>query len=547
MAKTSRSTKSNGIAQRQRYNALMRLDSLMLKRLLSSWMIFPVACALAVIGAKCWMIHRFGSPTPFWDQWDAEGAVLYPKFLDGTLHVSNLIAAHNEHRIFVTRLWSLLLLELGGYWDPMLQMAANTLIFGAAVALFIAVVRPLLDRWSWLAFAMLSTAIFLLPFGWENTLAGFQSEWYFLLLFSIAGLAIVVDAKAFTPRWWLATLFLVLSFFSMAGGVLTMAAALAIGAVQFAVGRRSGRREVLALALLTAATVVMVLYTPILAHHAPLKAHSIGQFLHALMDIVIWPAMPGRQPATVNLLRAIFMNAPALLASSHIVRLRPHLTDRRWLVPALTGWAALQVLAVAYARATGPLAPRYLDMYTILLLLNAASVLYFVGLSRTLWMRRPIVLAPAVLWLVLAVIEATTQTIRISVPGMEAFRAAERAGTENVRTYLDTKDIHALENKPRLYIPYPDPQRLAEVLSMPVVRELLPPALVGDASAARAQQRGLARFTGRAVEAIKNFALRWGIGLMPAGLILFALGLWIQWRRSVGNFAPSGIDQTKAG
>ena len=71
------------------------------------------------------MIYRFGSPTPFWDQWDAEGAVLYPKFLDGTLHVADLIAAHNEHRIFVTRLWSLLLLELGGYWDPMLQMAAT--------------------------------------------------------------------------------------------------------------------------------------------------------------------------------------------------------------------------------------------------------------------------------------------------------------------------------------------------------------------------------------------------------------------------------------
>ncbi len=93
-----------------------------------------------------------------------------------------------------------------------------------------------------------------------------------------------------------------------------------------------------------------------------------------------------------------------------------------------------------------------------------------------------------------------------------------------MRTYLDTKDIHVLENKPKLYVPCPDPQRLADVLSMPAVRELLPPALVGDASAARAQHRGLARFTGRAAEAIKTFALRWGISLIPAGLILFALG-----------------------
>ena len=63
----------------------------------SSWVIHPVACALVGIGAKCWMIARYGSPTPFWDQWDAEAAGLYPNFLSGTLHFSDLIAPHNEH------------------------------------------------------------------------------------------------------------------------------------------------------------------------------------------------------------------------------------------------------------------------------------------------------------------------------------------------------------------------------------------------------------------------------------------------------------------
>ena len=71
----------------------MRRATLKLNELLSSWMIFPGACALAVIGIKCWTIHRFGSPTPFWDQWDAEGALLYPKFLDRTLHIADLIPA----------------------------------------------------------------------------------------------------------------------------------------------------------------------------------------------------------------------------------------------------------------------------------------------------------------------------------------------------------------------------------------------------------------------------------------------------------------------
>jgi hypothetical protein len=132
----------------------------------SSWMIYPLACALAVIGVNCWMIAHYGSPTPVWDHWDAEGAILYLKYLGGTLQVSDLIAPPNEHA------YGTLLLEVGGYWDPILQMVANTLILGAVVALFIAAFRPILDRRSWVIFAMFAMMISSLPFGWGNTLAG---------------------------------------------------------------------------------------------------------------------------------------------------------------------------------------------------------------------------------------------------------------------------------------------------------------------------------------------------------------------------------------
>ena len=57
-------------------------------------MIYPLACALAVIGVNCWMTAHYGSPTPVWDHWDAEGAILYLKYLGGTLQVSDLIAPH---------------------------------------------------------------------------------------------------------------------------------------------------------------------------------------------------------------------------------------------------------------------------------------------------------------------------------------------------------------------------------------------------------------------------------------------------------------------
>jgi hypothetical protein len=76
-----------------------------------------------------------------------------------------LIAPPNEHA------YGTLLLELGGYWDPTLQMVANTLILGAVVALFIAAFGPILDRRLWLVFALFTMMISSLPFGC-NTLAG---------------------------------------------------------------------------------------------------------------------------------------------------------------------------------------------------------------------------------------------------------------------------------------------------------------------------------------------------------------------------------------
>ena len=315
----------------------------------------------------------------------------------------------------------------------------------------------------------------------------------------------------------------------MAGGALTVAAAFAVCVVQFAVGRRSGLVELLALAVLGAVTAAMVRSIPVLEVHAPLRAHSIGQFVRALLQIAIWPALPGRP--IIDLLRAALMNAPAVLVSIHVIRLRPPLADRRWLLLALAGWAALQAAAIAYGRATGPTAPRYLDVFAIALLLNGVCLLYLLRVFKESWLRRRIAFCAIALWMLLIVPGATTHTLRYSMPELANKGVTGRAGTENLRAYLDTKDITVLENKPPFHIPYPEAHRLAAIVSMPVIRALLPPALVGEASAARAQERGLARFTGRTVEATKEYLLRWGALLMPAGAIVFVLGLAVQRRR----------------
>jgi hypothetical protein len=129
--------------------------------------------------------------------------------------------------------------------------------------------------------------------------------------------------------------------------------------------------------------------------------------------------------------------------------------------------------------------------------LNAACLLYL--LEAHVRSRRRLVVAAVALWLVPICVGVTV-------------------------TLVNHGDIRTLQNKAELEIPARNPEGLASIVSQPVIRAILPPALVGEASAARAQQRGLARYTGRVVEALKAGALHWGFWLVPLGMALFAAG-----------------------
>ena len=219
-----------------------------------------------------------------------------------------------------------------------------------------------------------------------------------------------------------------------------------------------------------------------------------------------------------------------MLTSLYVIRLRPALADRRWLLVALFGWVVLQPAAVAYGRAGGPTTSRYLDVFSVGLLVNYACLLYVLDAFQSAWQRR-FAYGAIVFWLAIVFTGMTIKVVKDLAPQMRKWQTAGQVQTKNLRAYLESGNIGAFENITPSDIPYPDAKHLAEIASMPAVRAILPPALVGEASALRAQQRGLARFTGRPIEALKTFALRWGVLLIPTGLALFVLGLSIGWWR----------------
>ena len=92
---------------------------------------FGVCLFLVVVAAKWATFDRFGSPMPDWDQWDAEAsALLVPWLEDDPGFLGQLFAAHNEHRVVLTKLQALALTLATGQWDARLAPVVIPLLHG---------------------------------------------------------------------------------------------------------------------------------------------------------------------------------------------------------------------------------------------------------------------------------------------------------------------------------------------------------------------------------------------------------------------------------
>ena len=146
--------------------------------------IAAVALLLLVAGTRLVLAAAYASPVPFWDQWDAEGANLLAPWLDGTLPASRWFDAHNEHRVLWTRLLTLGLFEAnGGQWDNLVAALANCVFPGLLAALLYAGLHGGLASRSTRAVLFVGLMLLgVLPFGWENLVVGFQSQFFLMVL-----------------------------------------------------------------------------------------------------------------------------------------------------------------------------------------------------------------------------------------------------------------------------------------------------------------------------------------------------------------------------
>ena len=428
-----------------------------------------LATLLLIIAARLYFVETFGISLPYWDQWDAEGDFLLRPWIEGRLKLRELWQPHNEHRIFPTRLLSLLIFNVTGGWDNLVEARVNVLVAACIplIVLLFLLRQKALHGLRWLLLVVI-IAQFSLPFAFENLLVGFQSQFYFLIIFTLFA---IILASLYPDNALAMAGVLVLSWLSvltMASGILTPLAVAGVYALQsFQKREFNGKLLVLAVVLLGLSAAGYSIMPQIEANHI-YRARSVSELFRALQFILAWP-MSESWPAAV----ALWL--PALVMVPWLLRNRT-LTRADLFMAGCVMWSLAQTFAIAYGRgqSMGSVSSRYTELFTIGLIGNAWFAARFMEVMvknrRIAWLGA--VFFVVFVWGHISRFDHDMKNVR------ESYGNSLKQES-NVRKYLKTGDPSVLV-QPQFEIPYPDSIRLRSLLDNPTIRPILPPYLSRD-------------------------------------------------------------------
>ncbi len=428
-----------------------------------------VSIFLTGLGAKLGLILYHGMAFPYWDQWPGEAIETFVPYLTGKFSLATLFAPHNEHHIVLTRIYDLVLLRWNGQWDSLLEMTGSAMIFCAGVAVFGWVMASLLGRRSW---PLLWAALVLelsLPFAWENTLWAFQSQFYYLCLFSLLTIWLLALYPAWSWRWWLGALAGVVTLFTIAAGCL---AAAAVGCVTvFAVLKQPRDwRSHWPTWILCAALVVAGLWLKVnVPGHELAQPRSVVEFLAALGKALAWPCVKWAWYAPI----ALF---PVFLLAWVSLRSPDALKRSVLLIFGVAVWAMLQALAAAYARGIGGGAPafRYMDFLSFLAIANGLSI--YLLIAEFGWRKRfPILTcAGTAAWTLGCVVGLGFLTQRVWSKYIPEVDAEQSVRLASARAFMATDDPAIFQNELVTNRPVPNPDADIWLFRHPALRPVLP-------------------------------------------------------------------------
>jgi hypothetical protein len=510
-------------------------------RALTRSAVLALACALfvLVLGARWALLASYGTDLPDMDQWDAEGLALLQPASQGQLRLASFLLPHNEHRIVLTRLMAFGLTRLNGQWDQRLEAACNAVLPGAiAAGLWLLAAPRLRGRWQ-VGFGAALAAVYALPLAWENILAGFDSQQFFLIGLAIAGIVLLPFAEPYRLKWWLGAASVLLSLGSMGSGF--FAAVIVAGLLTFQLerARRPFSTAVPGLVVCAIAIATGVMSRFVVVGHESLKAQSAADFVLTLAKALGWPAFDfgwGYSSLLLFLPWGLVVARTLKRQPAHPeVALHPaSLCSWDELLVGLGLWVVAQALATAYARgAEGPSpAFRYMDTLIVGNLVNLLCL-------HALWQSNARLPGPTALlraltvgWIGLFAVGIVSEVHYIQSEQLPPLLDYHRYSEQNVRNYLATGDSAYLHHAE---IPYPGEVELRTMLDLPGLANRLPASVRRPiALSAGGEQRGFQREDSR-VPQRRNPLHSPGAGLAPVTPVLANAVTWGSYGAAAGG------------
>ena len=420
---------------------------------------------LTGLGAKLGLILSQGFSLPYHDQWPGEGFDVFLPYLSGKFSAATLFQSYNEHWIYFTRVLELGLLRLNGQWDSLLEMACNAVIHCAGVAGFGWVMASLMGKRSWLLIWPVLALDLALPFAWENTLCGFQSQFYFLLIFSWLTIWLLGLHQPWSGRWWLGAFAGLAALFTIASGFLAAAAVIALTAL-VAFKQRDWRRHLPTWGFCAAIIVLGLALKFSISVDEVDQAQTAGELLRAAGKSLAWPWVILPWYAPLNLF-------PLLMLGWICVRSREPIKSRELLILGMGMWGILQALAGAYARGHGGGGPasRYMDSLSFISISGALAVLVLLKDHRPRFRNGLLLYAALACWTLGCLAGLGDLTHRAWTGAIPEMFDEQTAQLKAARAWVTTGD-------PRVFLAQPADKRLAplaaKLMSEPLVRTVLP-------------------------------------------------------------------------
>lgn len=193
---------------------------------------------LLIAGLHLFNLLRFASDVPFGDEWE----YLTSKENLSTFSIEWLVKQHNEHRIIPTKIQTWLLYQINN-WDIRFQIIQNFFIYLVLVAIIVFSLKSCKPRDAAL---VIFGSIFLLSTGSaENHAWGFQSQFHFVMLFSVLACVFLFKLRLTLSRVLIASVMSLAAVYSFSSGIAMVASIsllfIAYVAFRYFISVRSGR------------------------------------------------------------------------------------------------------------------------------------------------------------------------------------------------------------------------------------------------------------------------------------------------------------------